>query len=363
MNILINLKLLSKSASFDTEDFFYTYFLKIIIDHPEQEFFIIGGTDPAEFPLKNCTFLSSAPKSILLKKLWYNYKLPVLFKKFKIDVFVNLDNFCSLKTKLPQLLLVPDISLFLSLSKKNSLPFLEKATAVISFSQTHKNEIIKKFFLKEEKITVIYTGPSPDFINAETKESEIIKEKYAEGKEYFLFNGQINKSNNLINLLKAFSFFKRRQKSNMQLLICTKNILPANAFVESLQTYKYRNEVKLLVGLPQTEIVKITASAYSFVFPSSENNTYLQLLQAMQCNVPAIVSNSLLMNEVCGDAVLYTEPSVFENIADKMMLLFKDENKRNQLILNGKNQSAQYSAALTSELLWQNIVKSVGTSN
>ena len=363
MNILINIKILSRSVQFDAPDFFYSYLIKIIKDHPEHDFFIIGGTRLPEISLKNCVFLITEPKSVLLKKLWYDYKLPSLFKKFKIDVFVNFDNICSLKTKLPQILLVPDISSFLSLPKKKSLPFLEKATSIISFSQTHKNDICKKFNEAENKTTVIYTGPSGDFIPIETTETEDTKEKYAEGKEYFLFNGEINTGNNLINLLKAFSFFKKRQKSNMQLVICTKYVLPSNAFVESLKSYKYRNEVKLLIGLPQSEIVKITASAYVFVFVTNENNNYLQLLQAMQSNVPAIVSNLLMMNEICGDAVLYTDPVVFENIADKMMLLFKDENKRNELIRDGKNQSGQYSAELTSDLLWQNIVKSVGTGN
>ena len=362
MNILINLKILAESIEFDAVGFFDSYIIKIIKDHPEHNFFIIGDTDFSNISFKNCTLLISKPKSVLSKKIWYNYKLPSLFKKFKIDVFVNFDNICSLKAKLPQILLVPDILSFLSFPKKKSIPFLEKATFIISFSQTHKNDICKKFNVAENKITVIYTGPSEDFIATEAEESENIKEKYAEGKEYFLFNGQINSGNNLINLLKAFSFFKKRQKSNMQLVICTNYVLPTNVFMESLKTYKYRNEVKLLVGLPQTEIVKITASAYSFVSATNENNNYTQLLQAMECNVPAIVSNSLLMNEICGDAVLYTDPTVFENIADKMMLLFKDENKRNEIIRNGKNQSAQYSAALTSESLWQNIVKSVATN-
>ena len=148
----------------------------------------------------------------------------------------------------------------------------------------------------------------------------------------------------------------------MQLIIITKTVLTANSFIESLKTYKYRNEVKLLVGLPHSEVAKIMASAYSFVYTTNNGNDYVQLLQAMQCNVPAIVSNSILMNEIAGDAVLYTEPTIFENIADKMMLLFKDEGKRNKLITAGKNQSVQYTAALTSELLWQNIVKCARTS-
>ena len=365
MNILINIKILSKINYFDTADFFNDYFLKIINDHPEHDFFLIGGNELTNISsFTNLNILPTVPKLILLKKIWHSYKLPSLFKKNKIDVIVNLDSSCFKKTVIPQVVLMPDVSLFppTNSSKKNLIISLDKATTIVTFSQTNKNNICKNFKIQEDKITVIYTGPSKKFIALEIQETESVKEIYSEGKEYFLFSGEINTNNNLINLLKAFSFFKKRQKSNMQLVIITKNVLPTNSILESLKTYKYRNEVKLLVGLPPNEVAKIMASAYSFVFAPNESSDYVQLLQAMQCNVPAIVSNSLLMNEIAGDVVLYTDPVIFENIADKMMLLFKDEGKRNELIRIGKNQSEQYSAALTSELLWQNIVKCAASS-
>ena len=365
MNILINIKILSKFDLFDKAEFFNSFFLRIIRDHPEHDFFLIGDdvlTNISAY--NNLTILSSAPNSVLINKFWVRYKLPSLLKKNKIEVIIHLDSSCFSKTVIPQLVLVPDLSLFppTYLSKKNTLVWLDKATTIVTFSQTNKNSICKSLKIAEDKIAVIYTGPSNKFIALDIQETESIKEKYTEGKEYFLFSGEINANSNLINLLKAFSFFKKRQKSNMQLIIITKNVLPTNSFVESLKTYKYRNEVKLLVGLSQNEVAKIMAGAYSFVFAIHQSNEYVQLLQAMQCNVPAIVSNSLLMNEIAGDAALYTDPAIFENIADKMMLLFKDEDKRNELIRNGKNQSEQYSAALTSELLWQNIVKCAASS-
>ena len=36
---------------------------------------------------------------------------------------------------------------------------------------------------------------------------ELIKEKYAEGREYFVCIGSAGLNSNLVNLLKAFSFF------------------------------------------------------------------------------------------------------------------------------------------------------------
>jgi glycosyltransferase involved in cell wall biosynthesis len=80
-------------------------------------------------------------------------------------------------------------------------------------------------------------------------------------------------------------------------------------------------------------------------------------MEAMQCGVPVVASNIDSIIEIAGDAVLYADPKSFEDIADKMMLLFKDENQRNELIIKGNRQALHYSIKKTADLLWQSIVK------
>lgn len=368
MNVVINIESLSKISQYDRRNFISECILKVINANAEHSFFFIADSVTDKFLIsKNSTIIASAPKSanILLWKIWYAYKLPALLKKYKADVFVNMDSICSLKTKVPQCLVVPDLS-FLhhpSFFKKYIPAFFDKATMIFTFSQFVKNDICKLYKIAGGKVEVIYNGAIENFLPVDEKEKENSKEKYAEGKEYFLFTGEISTANNLVNLLKAFSFFKKRQKSNMQLIIATKAISPNDPFVKSLKTYKYRNEVKLMVDLQEEELVKITAAAYAFVYAVQQNGFYAQVIQAMQCEVPVIASNTAIMTEICGDAALFTDPTIFENMADKMMLLFKDENKRNELITKGKQQAAQYPLATTNQLLWQNIVKCAGITD
>ena len=222
-----------------------------------------------------------------------------------------------------------------------------------------KNEICKTYTVATEKAAVIYTGAGDFFLQDDEKEKT--REKYSEGKEYFLFTGEISTANNLVNLLKAFSFFKKRQKSNMQLIIATKTISSNNAFVKSLNSYKYRNDVKLMQDVEEDELVKITAAAYAFVYATRQDVFYTRVLQAMQCGVPVIVSNTPIMHEICGEAALFTDPAIFENIADKMMLVFKDENQRNDLITKAKKQAAQFPLSSANHLLWQHIIKCAGS--
>ena len=144
----------------------------------------------------------------------------------------------------------------------------------------------------------------------------------------------------------------------MQLIIATKNIAKNNAFTESLKSYKYRHDVKIITDATEEELVSFTAAAYALLFIVKQNGFYAPIIQAMQCGVPVIVSNSILMTEICGEAALFTDPAIFENIADKMMLLFKDENKRNELISKGRRLTAQYDGTETLASLWKTILKS-----
>ena len=362
MNIVINTKTVSKHYCFDQQFFFDDCIVKIINDHPEHSFFLIADIHAYKFlSSKNVVFIDSAPisKNIILWKIWYGYKLPAILKKYKAAVFINMDPICSLKTQVPQCVLLPDLAFpdHVSFFKKNIPAFLEKATSIITFSNCIKNEICKQYAsLAAEKITVIYNGVNENIL--QKNEIENTKEKYAEGKEYFLFAGDITTQQYLVNLLKAFSFFKKRQKSNMQLIIATKAFLRNNTFTKSLKTYKYRDDVKLVVDLQEEELSKLTHAAYVFIYALQQTGFYIPILKAMQKEVPVIAGFSPILAEVCEDAVLYTDPAVFENIADKMMILFKDEGKRLELINKGKKLAEKYPLAVSNQLFWQNIVKS-----
>ncbi len=283
----------------------------------------------------------------LKSKIWYNLKLQVALKKNKADVFIS-EKFISLKSKIPQILLSPDLTYIfhpglidkkqLSFYKKNTPEFLNKANRIVVNSHFFKKEIIERFKTDEQKISIIYPEIKKSFDFVSQEEKEVIKEKYAEGNEYFIYNGIISPQQNLVNLLKAFSFFKKRQKSKMQLLITGKRGEKYEEFVHSLQSYRFRNDVKLLENLSSNESQKILASTYAMVYVPFYESEGDELIEAMQSEIPLIVSDTQFLKEYCGDAALYVEPATPKDIAEKMMLLFKDEQKRKEFIGKEKLQ-------------------------
>jgi glycosyltransferase involved in cell wall biosynthesis len=351
-------------------DFIFECFSKLASQYPQNQFiyFTNKGFNEKDITLKNITAINAGPKSKtpLLFQYWLNYKLPSLLRKHKVDVFVS-TNSCSLRTKVPQCLIVNDLSFlqhphffkknWLRFYKNNTAKFLGKAAAVVSTSQFLKKEITNEYKIQSDKVDVAHPGINPVFKPATWQQKDNIRDNYTEGLEYFLYSGYIHPQQNLITLLKAFSFFKKRQKSNMQLIIALANISTDKEFTKSLSTFKYRNEVKILENLPSETLATITASAYAMVYPSPYDGFGISPAQAMQCDVPVITSNTSSLPETCGDAVLYIIPNDFNDIAEKMMLLFKDEDQRNQLIIKARQQAKLFNWDKTAAAVWEAINK------
>jgi len=368
MTIAVNTRLNKETQPEGYEDFLFELLGHVAKRFPEHQFIYIFDKpyDAKLIFAKNVLTIVAGPKtsSSLRLQYWFNYKIPAILRKYKADVFLSTEGICSLRTKVPQCLLISDPG-FLDhpqllkrsqarFYKKFTPAFLAKAKSITTVSDFSRSLIADRYKINAEEIAVIKPVVNDIFQPIDWEEKEVIKEKYAEGKAYFLFNGDINQRSNLINLLKAFSFFKKRQKSNMLLLIAGN----ANeVFKKALKTYKLRGEVKLLEDLTREDLAKITAAAYAMVYPVLYAGIALPALQAMQCDVPVITSVTEALSSVFGKAALYVNPDAHEDIAEKMMLVFKDENKANELVKAGNDLLQQYQPGKTADLLMQCILK------
>jgi glycosyltransferase involved in cell wall biosynthesis len=333
-------------------------FKRIAVQYTEDEFFFIGNELPDNLSnIKPFPLLNTPSKITLRRKLWYNRSLPNALKKNKIDLIIHADKTCSLKTSVPQILLVPSLPLKLSwLQKKMFQQSLQKASSIIVPSLYLQNKLYEKYGIGEENIKVIH--PAAYEIQLADHEKHNIKQHYTGGKEFFLYVGHSLPVTGFTNLLKGFSLFKKMQKSNMLLLILTKTNADMQVSEERIKTYKYRDEIKVIVGLSEKETAEIIASAYAFVYPSFYEESGIQVLQVMKCHTPVIVSSLDVLQELCGDAALYMSPDSPEQISERMILLYKDERSRSTLIKRAIKRTEQYNWDQTARELWKMILTS-----
>lgn len=145
----------------------------------------------------------------------------------------------------------------------------------------------------------------------------------------------------------------------MKLVLAGRLAWKYDSFIQDLKKYKYREDLIMLGYLNEDELVKITASAYAVVYPSLLEGFGVPVLEAMKSRVPVVTSSGSSMEEIAQGAALFADPKNFEDIADKMMLIYKDERLRKELIEKGTAIADQYSWKRTAELLWQSILKAL----
>ena len=373
MRIAVNTRFLLHNKLEGYGYFIMESFSRITRQYPEHEFiFIFDRPFDKRFIFgSNITPVVAGPpaRHPLLWKWWYDVKIPLVLKKYKADVFVSCDGFCSLNTRVPQCLVLHDLAYLhfpsfikkpeVFFYKKQTPKFLKIAQSLATVSEFSKKDILSHYSIEAEKISIVYSAAKEIFQPVSEEIKAATKLKYTEGKEYFLYAGAIHPRKNPMNLVKAFSVFKKKQQTNMKLVLAGRLAWKYDSFMQKMKSYKYRNDVVLTGYLEENELAKVVGSAYALVYPSFLEGFGVPVLEAMQCNVPVITSSNSSMEEIAGDAALYTDPASFEDIAEKMMLVYKDEKLREALILKGQHVTPQFTWDKTAMLLWQAILRAV----
>ena len=328
----------------------------------DEYFFYYDNPFPPENQhLTNINHIVAGPKARhpLLWKFWYDVRIPRLLAKHKAGVFFSPDGICSLHTKVPQVIAIHDLA-FLHYPrfmpkmqqwfyKQYTPAFIRKAKKIITVSSFSRTDLIKQYPFAKDKTEVVYNAADPSFRPLSWTEKETWKESFTEGREYFLYVGSVHPRKNLVNLLKAFSGFKKRQKTNMQLVITGRLAWLHEEFTHALSTFKFRNDVKLTGYISQEELVKLMGSAYALIYPSVWEGFGMPVLEAMQAGVPVLCSGTSALPEIADDAALFFDPQKPDDIGLQMAHVYKDEHARNLMIERGLKRAGSFSWAQSCE--------------
>jgi hypothetical protein len=238
--------------------------------------------------------------------------------------------------------------------KKYFKTFVTKAVCIAVTNQQTGIELSGIFPQVKDKIHVTGFGLNEINRNIGFDEKQNTRDKFTAGKEYFIcYITDVSVSNTTV-LLKAFSAFKKRQLSNMQLVMAFTTSHKENT-IKDFATYKYRNEVTIITPENDEILAKITAAAYAAIYLPAIDVTEDKGLLALINNTPLITVSNEFCKSLYNDAALYAKAEE-QNIAEKMMLLYKNENLKNSLANIGNLVGAIYSWDNTAANLWQSLL-------
>jgi len=367
MRIAVNARLLLKDKLEGIGWFAHQILSRMVRNHPEHQFiFFFDRPWDDEFIFGDNVepvLLKPQARHPFLYYIWTENALPRALKKYKADVYFSPDMLGCLHTKVPVVFTIHDLAYKHYPQYMDRLHrwhygrfmprFAKKATKIIAVSEFTKQDIIKRLHVPAEKIEVIYNGVHKAYQPLPYSETEAIRNKYTDGQEFFLFTGALHPRKNIINLLKAFVYFKRRQRSPIKLVIVGRMAWQFEEIEKARRLMPFKDDVVWTGYMGVEELAKLTASAYALVYPSLFEGFGIPILEAMTCGVPVIVSDSSSMPEVAGNAGLLVNPNQPEDIAGKMMAIYKDETLRNHLINNALAQKNKFNWDKSAEKLWQ----------
>lgn len=369
MRIVVNTRLLRKNKM-DGIGWFTYNTLKYITQHnPDIEFhFLFDSGIEDEFIFSPNVIphnLFPPAKHALLNIAWFEISVRLALQRLKPDLFISPDGILCLGWDGKQYGVMHDINYFhipQDLKWTNNKyynyfypKYAQLATRIGTVSEYSKQDIVKHFAVPSGKIDVVYSGINSAFSPVSEEVKREVRNRYADGKDYFVFVSSLHPRKNIIRLIQAFDIFKQSTGSTHKLLIAGKEMYKAAEIYTSASNAICKEDILFLGRINDDELNRVMASAQCLTFVPYFEGFGLPLIEAMQCRVPVICSNVTSLPEIVEDAALIVNPYDVNEIAKAMQRIAENPQLRESLIEKGIRRKDFFSWAKTAQLLWRSI--------
>ncbi|MDP4216982.1 MAG: glycosyltransferase [Bacteroidota bacterium] len=296
------------------------------------------------------------------RQFWVHWQLPSVLRRWRPDLLMTTGGIFTSHTPCPQCawMTVPAPALTTS----NARNHLRGANALFTFSEKEKWRLIEKDPDKapgaKERIFVIRPAADPSFQPLAPAEREKEKSDHANGMEYFLAVISGASPEELIGLLKAFSLFKKRQRSNLQLILTGADATGRLSSTGRIDSYVYRSSVHAIDDPSGGLLPRLMAAAYAYVSPFGRDTAGADLLNAWATGTPVIAAMDGPSQELGPDAILPMDPREPASLAAQLMRVFTNEEERSALVRKAAARLRSYDRDRTAGCLWEGILRAKG---
>ncbi len=300
------------------------------------------------------TKINIKPNKKIAQYIWTHYTLPSVFKKNIPNIFINEFGYCVNKINIPNFLFFSNKDFIKKLAYSNKKTFLQCLHFCKKIFVTEdfiKELLIEKYAIIPDKIITTYYPLLEKYKLLSYEQKDTIKKKYTLGFDYFLYELNNESANHAITILKAFSQFKKWQKSSIKLVFYTDHNNAAS-LINNFNLYKYKDDVVFVHNTKATR-VEIVAAAFLQIYTSDYKANNITTI-AMQNHVPIIALDTAVNRSLFENTVLYAA-ATDASIAAQIQLLYKDEFASNALQIEAAVHILKYDGEKVAEILFKHI--------
>jgi len=357
MRIAVNARLLLKDRLEGMGWFTLEVVRQLVERHPEHEYLLLFDR-----PYDSLFGLEGRAEGVvvppparhpLLFLWWFEVGVPRALRRWGADVLLSADNFLSLSTPVPTVLVTHDIA---HRHFPEQVPFsarwyyrfmvprfLRRAERIVTVSEFTRQDLLQHYPVDAGKLSVACNGCRPGFRPLEEEERQTVQAQWSEGRPYFFYTGSVHPRKNVDRLIRAFDRFLEHSGADVRLLIGGRLAWQTGAVRAALESIRRRDAVRLLGYVPEEELPRLLGASLGLVYVSLFEGFGVPLLEAMHCEVPIIASNVSSLPEVAGPAALLVDPTDETEIAQAMHRLHAEVHLRERLVAEGRRRRTRFS--------------------
>jgi len=225
---------------------------------------------------------------------------------------------------------------------------VKRAKKIITPSNFVKNEIIKTYHVREDKIKVIHEAVDKSFfVQSKKDKNNVIRlfKKHKIRTPYLVYTGNLYLHKNVEIILNALKSFPRLFLA----ILCPRDVF-SKRFKKTIKIHKLQDRISFILLPSDQEMKLIYQKATALVQPSLSEGFGLTGLEAMASRLPVIAARTSCLPEIYGDAAIYFDPTNKSDLVKKIKLILKlNKLERKKIIDRGVKQVKKYSWQKTAQ--------------
>ncbi len=218
-----------------------------------------------------------------------------------------------------------------------------RARVVCSVSEFSKNELVRRYGIAPEKITITYNAADLERFSPVGQSSADRDEVRPLGLvpgEYLLSVGRLEPRKNHVRLLRAYA---QLPLPRPRLAIVGQRDFRFDEILRAKEELGLGDDVLFLERIADAALPALYRHARLFVYPTLAEGFGMPVIEAMASGVPVITSNNTALPEVAGEAALLVDPYSIQAIAAALHTVLADPAKAARMRDAGLTQARRFS--------------------
>ena len=216
------------------------------------------------------------------------------------------------------------------------LSSINKDTWLISISEATKTDFCNHLPIDPARVFVTPLAADPALFFPVTDAGELarVRQKYAiNNAPYVLSLCTIEPRKNIDHVIRCYvALMQTGQTPDLQLVLAgAKGWNYDHIFAEIDGAEAFKDTIVVTGFVANEDLAALYSGAMAFVYPSLYEGFGLPPLEAMQCGVPVITSNTSSLPEVVGDAGIMLDPKDADGLCQSLLSLYEDAGLRAEM--------------------------------